>query len=317
MLRCFKFILPIIILASVLVPSGIAMASSPSVDDVKVYKNYDPKDPEGWLVVFVFNNSEPPYFNYSDPTLYWRYELWANNSLEASIPMSQWGLRPGSIFISSSTAASLQWAATNYEIRLQSTYNTSLNCSRDINVSDWRGNAITEFDAWVTSQAKRMQVYDGATYITVDQDYGEILNYAGGTIFNVGIPYLSTYRPNLFQFTIQTINVPYNNATNHSYATSLDDWQTAIGPELSTALTDTGGIFGISGRTVGGLLIFIAFATLSSMGVAMGHYVAGTIFASLMIMAGIIIGLIPIVIILVATMLLVLVFIRGWWFSST
>ena len=88
--------------------------------------------------------------------------------------------------------------------------------------------------------------------------------------------------------------IPYTN----SYGSTLDNYSSVLGTELSTALNVNGAVCGISGRWIGGILLAIACMVIAGAGVAMGHETAGLIIGSLVLLCGIFMGIIPLYIVL-------------------
>jgi hypothetical protein len=311
-----KIILLIAVLISVISPIGIVFADSPSIDNVKVFQSY--RESGDWLVVCVYNNSETPYYNLSDPADYWSIQLVDNNGMiVTSNNLQQWGMRPGCAYLSQTLASTLEWGNLNYSIRIQAKYNASLSASRTINASDWIGSDMAKLDSWCIFQARTMAVYDGIAYTFDTTKYGTILNSLGGIYFATGIPELPGVRPNIFEFLVSNMSLWQTTVFNNSYAGSLTDWQTSVGPELSIVLTNSGNVFGLSGSSLGAIFIFVVFTALAALAVAMGHFAAGMSIASIMLIAGTIIGFIPLALVIVAGALAFIYWILKNIISST
>lgn len=298
-----------VMLASILIPAGMALADSPSVDDVKVYTGYAETD--DWLIVVVYNVSGTDTNSSCDIYAYpWRIQL-LNGAIELTDNnLQQCGMRPASIYLNADTAAGLVWG-TNYSVKIYGNFGAEPNASRTINASDWVGENLNGLDQWVISKAKIIGTFDSVDYVDAVPVYGEVLNTDGGYIFDTGIPYLSHYRPDIFEITAESVIIDYEETDGTGsygeglYTTPMEDiW----GLPIATALDNMGFYFGIDGRIFGAVLMFIGFICLAAF---------SKTIAFLIIIGGVVVGLVPMSLLLVVVLVLAVVFIRGWFWSST
>lgn len=300
----------VILLASIFIPAGIALAASPSVDDVKVFTGYQETD--DWLIVATYNISGSEANSscdvYSNP---WEIQLIdSTGHIYTENTIQQCGMRPVAIYLSAASASSMVWG-DNYSVKIYGAFGATPNASKELTVSDWKGSNLVGLDQWAIKQAKTMQTFDAETYVETVAIYGDVLNVDGGYLFDTGIPYLSSYRPNIFLVTSETVPIYYTNTTGAgSYAEGLynqplaDVWGTPI----ADALTSSGYYFGISGRVMGALLMFIGFVSLA---------VFSKTISFLIILGGVVLGLVPAWIVYVLVFLLAVILIRSLFWSST
>lgn len=317
-LQYFKWFMPLAILAITILSTYPVFADSPSVDNVKVFQNY--RENGDWLVVCTYNNTELPYYNLSDPRDSWQIQLVnPSNVVVTSFALQTWGMRPGCNYLSAFLANSQVWGNTNYSIRIQATYNTSINASRYINASDWVGSDLTKLDSWCIFQARTMTVYDGIVYTYDTTKYETVLNSLGGIYFAKGIYELQNVRPDIFLVLVGNLSSdPWSKTFNHTYENYLySSWGAAIGPELTAALNMNGTVLGISGNSLGGIIIFLSFIALATLAVAMGHFAAGISLAFVVLLAGAVIGLIPLSIIILAGAMFLFFFVLKIVISGT
>lgn len=280
-----------------------------TINDVKVFEDY--QETGDWLIT-VMNNIEGDCnnFNYA-----WRMQLYntVTSAVIAETDIDQCGMRPDYILLSANTTATLVWGG-NYSIKIYGNYGVYPNATRQIATSDWIGPDPYKLEQWVISQAKIMATEDYTTYIETVPEYNEVLNVAGGSIFDIGIPLLSYYHPDIFQMSIKHIPlgyVPTNGST--SYADDLyDDWDLALGPDVSGALTTAAPYFGFTGvdggRMIGALLTIMGFIALA---------VVEKTIAFMIIIGGVLIGVFPMATIVMLVFILAVVLIRSLFWSST
>jgi hypothetical protein len=313
-MRCIKWsaILTIIVLIMILAPASIVYANSPSVDEVKVFQSYQETD--DWLVVAVYNisggnttTSLCDIYNYP-----WRVQLIHNDDSEVvgNWTIQQCGMRPIGLYLSAAQGATEVYGG-NYSVKIMGLWGTSPNASKNINASDWKGEvSFGGLDSWVLNQAGIIETYDSDTYIETTAEYGDVLNIDGGYIFDTGIPYLSTYRPDIFLITLDTLALNYeNSSTDMTYANNLyANWDIVVGPEVSGALTSAGWYFGIGGRLMGALLTLMGFLSLAMIEKSV---------AFMIILGGVMIGVFPMTTVFVLVFVLMIILVRSLFWSST
>jgi hypothetical protein len=311
-------LLAAVILLSVVLPCATAFAASPEITHARVFSDY--KQDDDWLIVIAYNCSVTPYYSYYPSEEYWTIQLLnAGGTVVAQNPMMQWGKRPGSIYINAVEATALEWGNPGYKVRIEANYNASINGSYNLTASAWYGDTMSMLDSWCLTFANEMDDYDSPTtpYISDTVQYGPMLSLGAGVIFDIGIPMLSTVRPNIFEAKIEEFAEWQDSTFTNAYANTLDDWETSVGPELHAYFDDAGALIGMDGRYIGGLLVFIGFIAIAALAVTTGHLTAGATLASIALFGGVVIGLIPIAVIFVAIVLLTIMFVKNYWFGGT
>jgi hypothetical protein len=308
------------ILMSFFIPSGIVLAASPSVDDVKVFTDY--YEDGDWLIVATYNISGGNFSNCTNtscfrPPAYTWYIQFVDSTGTAltTNKLEQGGMRPFGISVSAATAAGYTYGG-NYSVKIYGAFNTpNPNASRTLTAVDWRGEvAAGELDEWVLQQAQIMEDYDGIDYITTVVEWNEVLTQTGGSIFDRGISLLSTYRPDIFQVTHYLFPLGYTpSAGTTDYADDLyDNWDTTLGPEISASLTSVAPYFGFvgvdGGRMVGALLTLLGFLSLA---------IIEKSIAFMVILGGVMIGVFPMATVILVVFIEAVVLIRSLFWSST
>ena len=309
-IRLFVFI----VLTSIFIPSGIILAASPSVDNVKVFKGY--QETGDWIIVATYNISgSNTSTSLCNDAATWSIKLIDNaTGLEkANLPIQQCGMRPFGIYLSANSTLGLSFGGNNtYSVKIYGNWGTNPTASLNISTADWRGQNLDYLDKWVKEQAQIMETFDGIDYVTPvpAPDY-EVLTVAGGNIFDIGIPQLSVVRPAIFQ--VNTVNfplgyIPSNGST--SYADNLyNNWDVTLGPDVSDALTSAAPYFGFtSGRMVGALLTIMGFLSLA---------IIEKSVAFMIILGGVMIGVFPMATVVFLVFILAVVLIRSLFWSST
>ena len=304
----------LVIAMSFFIPSGIVLAASPSVDNVKVFKGY--KETGDWIIVATYNISgSNTSTSLCNDAATWSIKLIDNaTGLEkANLPIQQCGMKPFGIYLSYNSTLGLSFGGNNsYSVKIYGNWGTNPNASRNISTADWRGSNLDYLDQWIKEQAQIMETFDGIDYVTqVPAPYYEVLTIAGGNIFDIGISQLSVVRPDIFQ--VNTVNfplsyIPSNGSTN--YADNLYiNWDIALGPDVSNALDVAAPYFGFtSGRMIGALLTIMGFLSLA---------IIEKSFAFMIILGGIMIGLFPMTTVFLVVFIEAVVLIRSLFWSST
>ena len=301
----------VIILASIFIPTGMAFADSPSVDDVKVFQGY--RETGDWLITAVYNisginasTSACDFWSYP-----WKIQLLDGATVLYEGTIQQCGMRPASIYLSEAITSGLVWLK-DYTVNIYGSWGASPNASRTINASDWVGTNLVYLDQWTISKAKVIGLFDSATYVETVAVYGDVLNVDGGYLFDTGIPYLSYYRPDIFLVTIETVGIVYTHVNDSStyasdlYTTPLSD---VLGVPVANALDAAGFWFGMDGRLFGAVITIMGFLVIACIGsVSIG---------TMVVLGGVMIGVFPMAIIYVLVFILVVIFVRGFFWSST
>lgn len=285
------------------------------IDDVRIFETFKEDD---WLIVTRYTCNDPLY-EYADPAEKWMLQLLdGGGNVLASSPLQAWGSRPGSIYLSADTASALEWGNVDYVLRLQATYDVSSYVDFDIEPENWMGNVLTQLDSWCVYTAKWMDDIDSPTtsYIVETINYGDVLSLGGGSIFSVCIPNLEIIRPLIFYFNLEDFAEWEESTGPGTYETTLDDWETIVGTEVADTFNDAGALVGLSGRYIGGMIVFIVFLVLAGLAVSTGHFTAGLSLGSVMLIGGVLMGLIPMAAIFVAIALLVVLWIKNFWWQG-
>jgi hypothetical protein len=309
------------ILMSVFIPSGIVLAASPSVDDVKVFQSYE--NSGDWLIVATYNISGGNFADCTNtscfriPAYTWYIQFIDNSdgSIKTTNQLEQSGMKPFGISVSAATAAGYTWSG-NYSVKIYGAFNTpNPNASRTLVATDWRGEVSAgELDQWVIQQAQIMEDYELVDYVTTVVEWNEVLTQVGGSIFDRGISQLSYYRPDIFQVTHYLFPLGYTPTTGDTtYADDLyDNWDTTLGPEIAPSLTAIAPYFGFTGvdggRMVGALLTLMGFLSLA---------IIEKSVAFLVILGGVMIGVFPMATVIMLVFVMAVVLIRSLFWSST
>lgn len=262
------------------------------VDQAKVFNSY--KDTGDWVIVFFYRNVFPPWYPIQDSKQYFVYQLVDQyNNVKAQQSCTAWGARPGSIYLSAATVSPLQWSGA-YRVRLVNLRDGTVYMEYPLQSGDWMGTDLSLLDAWVTSMAQQLQVYDNVPYIVAVAGRGNVLNSAGGVIFATGIPLLDTIRPNLFQIVSQSPISPavtFPQTMRQKYTPAL-----MLGTDAWATMVSIGNIFGVDGRTIGAIGIMAVIAVIAGWGFQPGHTVAATVLSFPILILGMLVGVIDLLI---------------------
>ena len=309
----------VLLIGAVLFSGGVAYAASPSVDDIKVYEDY--KEDGDWLIVAVYNISGTnTSTSLCGATYPWFAQLIDNSD---STIVGNWsielcGMRPIGLYLSASSA-STEVLGGNYSVKILGLWGSGPSGTKSIGATDWKGanyDGIGGLDEWVINEAKIMEAYDSTTYVeaVAYPTYGERLNTAGGAWFATGIDALDYYRPNLFITNIENYPIEYEPSTVvDTYAADLyDNWDTAVGPEVSASLNSVAPWFGFSGadrgRMIGAILTLMGFLAIAMIEKSV---------AVIIILGGVLIGVFPMATVIMLVFILCIVLIRSLFWSST
>jgi hypothetical protein len=240
-----------------------------------------------WLIVADVNNVYTPYYPDNDPQAYFQLQLISGTSVKASTPFRAWERQPLAIYLSPATAGTLTWGS-GYIIRIQCLPVTAVTEQYTLMPSDWNGGGIFWLDSYVRSLASIYQTYYTATYLVATADKGNVLNAAGGVIFDTGIPYLSAKRPSLFQTTYQSVASTPKTFT-HAGQTAIV-WSDRVGTQATETLTEAGDLMGgVSGKDILGFMAWILFLVCSLFFMS-GNWAGGAIAALPIVIVGVVFG---------------------------
>ena len=302
-------LLAVMLVAMLVVP--VMAANEFEIKGANVYSGYLQED--DWLIVVEYQNMLEPYYGNETSIDSFQLQLIDGGVVIAQTPLPAWGYKPGSIYLSADTAATLVWGNT-YNINMTGTANTT---GYTLTVADWRGAELSSLDAWCLALADRLESYYTTTLL-VPSPSGttEVLNEEGGVIFAIGIPYLDKARPNIFQ--ISTYDPDWEEGDwTHAYPESLPDWEVAVGSTFAGIFNDIGTVMSLDGQWVGAIILFIIYFALGIGVLGMGHGLAGLVLATPILMAGWYFKLIPFAILGVIIAIAALVLIRQFWWKTT
>ncbi len=278
-----------------------------TVTSAQVYSKYG-EDGDGLVFVVDYTNEVTPYYPDGKPENYFQLQLLDGSTVISSIPLQQWGQRPGSIFLNADQVSALEWGQ-DYTIRIYGTYGSNPSTTYNLTAADWIGEDSSQLDAWCISLARSMEDHDGVEYLTDGPD-GDVLNTAGGAIFAKGIPYLPETRPGIFQYSLSTLEYTETDWTE-SYPNSLDTWSSWMGPDITSLANDLGDILHVSGKWALGLVLFMFYLVISGIGIFGGHITEGLVLASPMLLLAMNWMIIPMALVASGLMIMVYKWIKG------
>lgn len=289
---------------------------SPTIElyGANVFKSY--LHDGDWLITAKYKDVFEPYCSTQDSKDSFYLQLTkADDTLIAQVPLSAWGYKPASIYLSNITVASLEWDAA-YKVKLCGIDAPHYNTTYTLTAGDWRGKNLSSLDDWCLSWAHAMETYYATTFVVTTSEKGDVLNQEGGVIFVTGIPYLDQVRPNIFQ--IATSGIDYEEPVwPHTYEESLPEWDVAVGSELAGILRDAGVLFNLSGKDIGIIIIFLLYAGIATGAFAMGHGTAGMALALPVLILGVYFRFIPFAVMGVAIAITGVLLVRQLWWRST
>lgn len=305
----------LLMIGAILLSGGVAYAASPSVDDIKVYEDW--QETGDWLIVAVYNISGTNTSTSSCGINYpWVAQLIDNSdsSIVGNWTVQLCGMMPIGLYLSDSSA-SAETLGGNYSVKVLAQWGSAPSGSRLIGATDWKGanyDGIGGLEDWVISEAQIMETYDGTTYVesVAYPTYGQRLNTAGEVWFATGIPALKSTLPDLFITNIENYPIEYEPSTVvDTYAADLySNWDTALGPEIAPALTDIGFYFGVNGRMMAAILTILGFLSIAMIEKSI---------AVIIILGGVLIGVIPMATVIMLVFILCIVLVRSLFWSST
>jgi len=223
---------------------GVAGAESAwvpplQIEDCKVVQGF--KTAGDWLVVCRYKDVFTPYYPTADVKRYFAIQLIdPAGTVLTSNPISEWGNRIGSVYLSPAQVTSLDWNGA-YKVRIQGLFTGTPYTEYSLVASDWLGTDLTYLDSWAITSATVMQAYDTAqtsttkTYVTNIATRGACLSATGGDLLVAGIPGLQTVRPTLFQIYTKATEFTSGTGTATNINSIRAGTATAIGPDAVVA----------------------------------------------------------------------------------
>jgi len=247
------------------------------VTNVEVYSSQ--VEDGDWLVVFLYKNIYPPYYQYENPTHYFNLQLLGTNKsdLIAQGKLPSWGYKPGHIYIAHDTAVNLTWG-DNYTVRMEGTpakFTVPYPYDEyELVPVDYVGSETFWLGEWVITSAQVIESYYNVN-LTMDSLGNEtlpytILNSLGCEIYMQGIPGIEELVPERFyevswspEYTEEGYTNKYQDSLTWINQTSTEG---ATG-QIPAALTEAGGLFNLDGKAIGWILMFILYIAVVGIGV--------------------------------------------------
>jgi hypothetical protein len=296
-----------------------------SIESGKVFQGYI--ETGDMLFCAEVINLYPPYANVTNPKDYFQLQLLGldGSTVLAATPMTAWGDRPQSIYLSASSASSLTVGGA-YTIKIVGTFTSPPSATYVLQSSDWKGSNLSYLDDWIIATAWSIEDYyslTGTDLLTqYVQDAGIILTDNGGSIFTSGIPGISQKRPDIFtvnkdkpELDLGTDNNTYDKAPGE-----VGDYEDMLGSEIAGDLDTWGELFSMDGNNFGGLLIALGCVVVVLFGLILGGRAAIPLF---------VVGGVPLLYIgnftqivgiqwtVVLSTIMVILFVRQMWWKTT
>lgn len=292
-----------------------------SVVNAKVFKNY--LTTGDWLITSEILNVSPPYYdNNEDPSAFYIVSFMGLvGTTYASTPCELWDKSPVSIYLNPTQASLLSWGG-NYKVRLSNLAGTVYS-EYSLISTDWNASSLTYLDNWARLCAKDMEAYKLArtgttvSYLTYVAGKGNCLNQDGGAIFNQAVPRLSAVRPNLFQVTSNRPDMEDTSTIPTPGATSSTRYREKLGSYLADLIDQGAAASGVKDpKTFGGLVMVAIYFLIAFGTVAVGFAWAGIIAAFPIWLMGMDYGFLDVQFSLVMLFILVILFVREFWFKG-
>lgn len=307
------------------------MPSPAQIEDAIVIPNvYENGD---WYIGVHYNNVETGYPDGDCEALY-SLVLFNGASDVAKVPCPAWGYMPGLIYISNLTkiGASLAWESNTIGIELRDNATGAAVYSYMLQPNDWKRDfksvGSADLDKWVRETAgQQMETYYGIDLYTetIPTDSGNktlnagegVLTVAGSQIFSNNMPGLDELSPYLFYMISHSPTEP-NTAYSHTYSNTFD-WQTRLGAQAVSDLNDAAAVINMpSGKTLAGGLMFAGYLVLAGIGVwKLGSPAIAIGAAVPFLIGGIWIGIIPVALGAILSLIMVIAFVWIVWLRST
>lgn len=307
------------------------MPSPAQIEDAIVIPNvYENGD---WYIGVHYNNVETGYPDGDCEALY--SLVLFNGALDvAKVPCPAWGYMPGLIYISNLTkiGASLAWESNTIGIELRDNATGAAVYSYMLQPNDWKRDfksvGSADLDKWVRETAgQQMETYYGIDLYTetIPTDSGNktlnagegVLTVAGSQIFSNNMPGLDELSPYLFYMISHSPTEPHT-AYSHTYSNTFD-WQTRLGAQAVSDLNDAAAVINMpSGKTLAGGLMFAGYLVLAGIGVwKLGSPAIAIGAAVPFLIGGIWIGIIPVALGAILSLIMVIAFVWIVWLRST
>jgi len=297
---------------------GIAYADSPSVDDAKIFHDYEEEG--DWLVVVTYNISGT---NLSTSQCGYSYVWWlqfndgVTGDNKGTAIITQCGMRVSSIYFNANKVSTMVEDG-DYDVVIYGNWGAHPSDSYTLQNTDWKGKVQNGgLSDWILNQAEIIEDYDtvylgSADYLESVPDYDhQVLTPDGEKIFTAGIPHIKDYLSDWFAITKEGLDINYiPNTDDTSYADDMyNNTEVMIGSTIYDAAEDVGDRwFGIYGRLTLALLTILGFLSIA---------IIEKSIAFLIIIGGILVGFFPMGTVLLLVFLLMVTLIRALFWSST
>lgn len=258
------------------------------IQDAKVFLSY--KSTGDWLIACRYVNTFAPYYDTYDIKRYFAVQLInSEGDILASNPITEWGNKVGSIYLSASQVTGLEWNG-DYRVRIRGLFTGTPYTEYALAQADWLGDDLTNLDSWCFTSAAVMADYQDEELLINIATRGTVLNAAGGDLLTAGIPGLATIRPDIFQiYTTPTEYTP--ETTTQTYRQETSSWQEGWGEDGTIMLTRFGNLVGVQGNQIG-MMFFIALSVVIALvAFPAGHTIASVILSVIGLIAGVGMGL--------------------------
>lgn len=291
---------------------AIANPDSITMHTWKVFENIFETDDMLFVVSYDVAYASEPSEDVSDAFL---FQIKNGATLLAQRPLNYYQYNVISIYLDATQAASLTWG-TAYDVvitgnpALFGTITEGTNMvTRTLSGSDWIEGTESQSRELLRVHCLNLAEdleddWGGGITLVVETGDGTYLDEDGRIVFLAAIPSLDSAIPNLFQYSIGTIDIEKETATG-AYDTELSMTNKA-GTAIATAFSGIGDYIGVTGQTAGGL--FIAMIALIVAGLVFfysGNTVAAMVLATPIVIMGNWMGLVPLVITWIAAMIIV------------
>lgn len=244
---------------------GLGTPSPFEIQDVAIFNNY--KIDGDLLVTVRYACSYGDYDLDSSITQvssdYFYVRIQQAGTMVAQTTMPRWGNAVASIYLAPDSAHLINiWGTYAVDIA-GNDHKFSPNIDSPdymISSSNWKGNNLLLLDAWCLSTAIAIRPYyiSGGTQqsLTVTVNSRQRLNSLGATVFEVGIPQLSSVRPAIFQVaSIPAMITNYSHTL--AYEGGPDPPAISLGNRTMSAFNGLGTYFGLGSS--GGKYLAAAF----------------------------------------------------------
>ena len=288
------------------------------VDSVNVYSDYI--ESGDMLFLCTYKNTYVPYYPTSPASSYFTLQILDTDgsTLLAQVPCKQWEYMPAGIYLSADTAASLT-VGSGYYINLYGNFGSNPEDSLQLTSNDWL-NGEAFLDDWVLTKAAVLEAYYedlfGESFPLITYSGGNtVLNETGAAFFSIGIPYLSTIRPDLFQAVEENITHTDTTFTDAFGAAAV--WTDMVGTKVVNAATDTAVIIGADAKTGVVIIMLMLYLVIAVVLFRAGHTTAGLVLSFPVILAAGVLRVIDFALVAIILSLAVFVAIRSYWWSRT